>query len=589
MKTIDITRFIKLINDIQKDKDREFCFILGAGSSASAGIPTAFNLAKEWYDELEEQLGKTDFEIWKKELSDDEAKALKNEDFGFLYSKIYSKRFEYDKQTGYNQLINAMKGKQPSFGHIIMAWVLQYTRHNTIVTTNFDGLLETAIYKYSTSHPMVCGHESMTQYAKPSKEIPLIVKVHRDLFTDPMSKEDEIDKLKTSWKPVLDKIIGQRTPIVIGYGGNDGSLMTYLENMTKPDNIFWCLYKDEEPNDRIKTLIENQKGVFIKTNGFDEVMKALMVPFPEIQGQEKKYKEETNKNLKGLNTWLESDKSNVKSAYEYYEIIEEEKDIELKGKLFEDAIRLYENVAWLNGNYALYLNEIKGDYTQAEIYYKKALELDPKDSNYNGNYALFLTNVKKEQILAEIYFKKAIEFEPNDNYFYGSYASFLKLIKKDYQEAEIYFRKALGTNSNKAINNSNYAVYLLEIKKDYLQAEIYYKKVFELDSKDANNNANYAQLLLQQKRIDEATSLIENAFENTDEENLLLELWFYRYAHNPAFLEQAEKEIEKLLTKGAKSEGWNFDENIKVAIEEGHPNPERLKELAKMISSPLVV
>jgi Tfp pilus assembly protein PilF len=694
MKKINIDRFIQLVEDIQKDEDREFCFILGAGASASAKIPTASQLASEWHKKLKKDL-EEEYKKWELSLNVDEKAALNRKDFGFLYSKIYSKRFEFDKQSGYNELINAMKGKEPSYGHIIMAWILQYTRHNTIVTTNFDGLLETAIYKYSSSHPMVCGHESMTQYAKPSKEIPLIVKVHRDLFTDPMSKDEEISKLETSWKPVLDKIIGQRTPIVIGYGGNDGSLMTYLETMTKPDNIFWCLYKEEEPNDRIKDLIEKHQGVFVVTDGFDDILRRLLVPFPEIQGEHKKYEEMMTKKLKELDAWLREDnkkthKRNEKqSAYEYYNLIEKEPNIEKKYKLFQEALNHYSGQSWINGNYANFLKDIKKDYNGAERYYKKALELDQVSAINNGNYAIFLTDIKKDYDGAERYYKKALELDPNrantnDNYavflknikkdydgaeryykkaleldpnrantnynyavflknikkdydgaeryykkaleldpdsadnnsnyavflkdikkdydgaerYYkkaleldpdsadnnGNYANFLIDIKKDYDGAEWYYKKALELDPDQANNNGNYALFLKDIKKDYDEAEKYYKKSLELDPDQANTNGNYAQFLFIQKRKIEAIEYLNNAFAKCDDDTLLIEIWFYRYAHIPEYMEEAEKNVLSLLEKGAKSIGWNFEENIKVAIEENHPHMDKLRKYADLIT-----
>ncbi|MBK7853520.1 MAG: hypothetical protein IPJ79_00125 [Bacteroidetes bacterium] len=80
----------------------------------------------------------------------------------------------------------------------------------------------------------------------------------------------------------------------------------------------------------------------------------------------------------------------------------------------------------------------------------------------------------------------------------------------------------------------------------------------------------------------EAIGYLNKAFENNHQQNdLTIELWFYRYAHLPEYLKEAEKKIEELLSQSIRSIHWNFDGNIAQAIKDKHPNPEKLKEFAK--------
>ena len=65
---------------------------------------------------------------------------------------------------------------------------------------------------------------------------------------------------------------------------------------------------------------------------------------------------------------------------------------------------------------------------------------------------------------------------------------------------------------------------------------------------------------------------------------LLAELWFYRFAHFPAEYPQAEQQIRDLLATGARSEGWDFRDNITRAEADGHPKVPLLRELANAIS-----
>jgi Tfp pilus assembly protein PilF len=45
-------------------------------------------------------------------------------------------------------------------------------------------------------------------------------------------------------------------------------------------------------------------------------------------------------------------------------------------------------------------------YDQAEEHYKKSLELEPDNAIVNGNYALFLRNIRKNHDQAEAYYSK---------------------------------------------------------------------------------------------------------------------------------------------------------------------------------------
>ena len=69
-----------------------------------------------------------------------------------------------------------------------------------------------------------------------------------------------------------------------------------------------------------------------------------------------------------------------------------------------------------------------------------------------------------------------------------------------------------------------------------------------------------------------------------ENEGLNLELWFYRYAIFFDEYKEVEKNIEVLLKKGVKSVGWPLDDVLAAAKELGHPDYEKLSELAKRIT-----
>ena len=87
------------------------------------------------------------------------------------------------------------------------------------------------------------------------------------------------------------------------------------------------------------------------------------------------------------------------------------------------------------------------------------------------------------------------------------------------------------------------------------------------------NIGNYAQLLMTTGRKAEAKELIDRAFSlNPDNQGLLAELWFYRYANfYKKYGERAYDELLKLIKDGARSIGWSFANNIELR-KEGRPS-----------------
>ena len=84
-----------------------------------------------------------------------------------------------------------------------------------------------------------------------------------------------------------------------------------------------------------------------------------------------------------------------------------------------------------------------------------------------------------------------------------------------------------------------------------------------------------------------AKKLILKAFELNQNENndLSLELWFYRYAIFFDEYIEAKKNIEVLLKKGIRSPGWYLDDVLVAAKELGHPDYKHLCELKKRITA----
>lgn len=494
--------------------DRRFVFILGAGASIESNVKGADSLASEWMKIIfrrEKGREGKDYQSWL-EGNPLQIKKWDASNLAAHYPQIFSKCFAGDHESGHAELEKAIEQGSPSFGYAVLAWILAQDRHNMVVTTNFDNLVADSMYIYGGKTPHVIGHESLARYLKPMSRRPMIAKIHRDLFTDPINDEDGVCELKSDWVGALRNIFRFYTPVFIGYGGNDGSLMNFLNSLETNDisgRPFWCYYeKAGEPNNDITELMAKHKGILVPAPGFDQLMFEIGTNWGyERQQQHKLVTEHTKQMLDTLDKKIEevykespkeiqdklreTNPSEEKSWLDWqFEAAEKESDEE-KAEVYKKALRALPNSHQLFTNYAEVLNEL-GKYKEAETYCKKALEIEPNNPNYLGNYAIILENLDRDE-KAEIYYKRALELKANHVNNLGNYALLLKKLCRD-EEAETYYKKTLEVEPNHAHFLGSYAILLEKLDRDE-EAKINLKKSVEIDPSDANNLGNYAELL----------------------------------------------------------------------------------------------
>lgn len=382
MKEISLQRFLHhFCDDIRKDKN--FCFILGAGASKQSGIPTGAELVKRWIEELKGMYSQKEFDDW---IAKEKINLKESASF---YSKIYEKRFEIDPQDGFEFLEKIMDKKEPSCGYSVLAQIIATTQHKIVITTNFDSLIEDALFIYTQTRPLIVGHELLANYIKPFGSRPIIVKVHRDLFYSPKNGSAETNEIESNFKKNLPRIFEYYTPLIIGYGGNDGSLMGFLESLDKiKGKIFWFYRKAEgELKPKIQSLIEKFNGYAVPITGFDELMlqignelKLERVDDKIItiaNNRAKNYREQIEKINKAETTdeLTKEALSNIVSRSEkdwlFYALkAADENDLGKKEKIYEEGIKNLGDDPHLILYFAIFLSNSKKDYTKAEEFYK---------------------------------------------------------------------------------------------------------------------------------------------------------------------------------------------------------------------------
>ena len=450
-RILSASKFIQVFKESAENKQR-FCFILGSGASVDSGIPTGNELEMQWMDELmykdpskakkrgdptpevldeeTEKLRKDIRELAEKLYDDDEMthrfseiekawEDARKEKDGYLsseyYFDLYKLRFHPNPQNGYRFLEELMQDKEPSLGYRVLSLLLTKARK------------------------------------------------------EEAKKEDR----EKEWHEALDYAFKTYTPVVIGYGGGDGSLMTYLQQSTSNKGIYWCyLDKYGLPNSVIQKFVRLRNVCLVTIDGFDKFMLELgLTMFPneimppstseylknQMDIRVKNYTEQYSKTRQ-----MEEVKDIlpiINSAEEKYE-----EDMEKKPELnfweyffradrkyiegdFSGAIQDYSKAIDLNPNYAFaYFTRCISyaalkQYERAIQDYDKAIELNPNYADaYNNRSNCYLSKHELEKALEDC--NKALQLSPNYPEFHHTLASVYLALEQD-QNAVDSFTKAI--------------------------------------------------------------------------------------------------------------------------------------------------
>lgn len=439
---------------------QRYCFVLGAGASRASGIRTGEEMMREWRNELK-QRGTAYIGDCAQELGLDpkdyaflfsEDHVLKNED----YFTLFDLRFAGKPNVAYAYLEREMEEKYPSYGYYPLAMLLSNTQNRLIITTNFDTLIEDALYTYTFRHPLVVGHESLASYIANDARHPVIAKIHRDLLFQPLNRKQDMDQLKNEWKAPLRSALSRYIPIVIGYAGGDRTLMTLLEEM-ELNGIYWCHLG--EPSDKIKEIVEKQNGYLVKILGFDEVMFQIGDRFSKEAGftDPCQYMMEQAEKRCGL---YQKSFDEIKKKYEIQKRSEDEQP--LSRDMQDDVFRLTDAMDRYDGQRSAPAGEkpdaaklvskalrelLSGNLEKAVELYTEAIALAPGNADYYNRRSVVLYKMRRyEDTLRDD--TKAIELDPsNPDYYYSRGLTFHEM--KHYKEAFRDKSKAIEMDPSK--------------------------------------------------------------------------------------------------------------------------------------------
>ena len=471
---------------------QRFCFILGSGISAESGIPTGQTLATRWMACLMGEQPDLDGTPPYANLAEVEETAAKlraagklQYDFGEIkalwaehrgepgwempseyYFDLFKIRFFPRQQDGFYYLEQQMEGKEPSFGYHPLALMLA-GGHSLAITTNFDSLLEDALYLYTDSKPLVINHEVLADYiSRQQLSRPIIAKVHRGLFFDPLNSTEDTSGLRGQWQGELKAAFHTYTPIVIGYGGGDHSLMDFLRqpDTRMPRGLYWC-YREASglPKNPIRQMVEDKGGHFVSIAGFDALMFAIgnaLYPDKILAHETAKYLqartdlriqqyEETLKNAKET-AHTQSGAENADFQAQVQALDQREQEGEARRER-QGQLTPWDHIRRGNRHYDA------GEYADAVAEYTQAIALDPKYAvAYNNRGAA--NNHLGKYAEAIVDYDQAIALDPQGTVAYNNRGAANNNLGK-YAEAIADCTQAIALDPKYAVayNNRGYA------------------------------------------------------------------------------------------------------------------------------------
>lgn len=266
----------QLIRNFSVMENGEVDFFLGAGASVNSGIPTGGDLI--WFF-------KREIYCIENHVSTEKFKDLKlpstqkflqgyfdkkggyppkyaSNEYSFYFQECYNsciarKRFIESKVTRHN----------PSLGYLCLADMMIKNKVKRVWTTNFDALTETAVNIINPQQELlVCSSTNSNSIKNFNPTYPGVCKLHGDFRYDNLQNtEDELQKLESTLQEYWLHCLTNRGMIVIGYSGNDESIMSFFEKHIAEPNfiskgLYWTTLKGVPVSKRVSALIESAKS-----------------------------------------------------------------------------------------------------------------------------------------------------------------------------------------------------------------------------------------------------------------------------------------------------------------------------------------
>jgi hypothetical protein len=224
-------------------KPKRYAWLLGAGASATSGIPTGYQMILDFKTTLFCQysgISRRDVDasdpIWQQRIQEFFSRRSELPPDGDPTE--YARAFEtvYPKEADRRQYIyNAVRKGIPTIGHRVLGSLIASKLTDCVFTTNFDQLIETSATLANSllpptvqATPTVAAIDNVERAERVIAESdwPLIAKLHGDYQSVELKNtSDELLHQDERMRRVLISAFQRFGLIVIGYSGRDASVM----------------------------------------------------------------------------------------------------------------------------------------------------------------------------------------------------------------------------------------------------------------------------------------------------------------------------------------------------------------------------
>ena len=275
-------------------------WFLGAGASASAGIPTAYDMV--W--EFKQLLYVSQRRVTLQSVADLSNPAIRAqlqahvnaagtlpasgspEEYAGLFEAVYPA--ESDRRAF---LDAKLTGAKPSYGHLALAVLMHAQRSRLLWTTNFDPLMADSCAKiFGTTGALTSVALDAPDLARQviaEGRWPVEVKLHGDFRSRRLKNTgDELRQQDARLRQLLVEASGRFGLVVAGYSGRDSSIMGTLDEAAGwtdafPAGLFWLHRGDEPPLPRVDALLARAAASGVETalvriENFDEALRDVI-------------------------------------------------------------------------------------------------------------------------------------------------------------------------------------------------------------------------------------------------------------------------------------------------------------------------
>lgn len=274
-------------------------WLLGAGASAAAGVPTAADMVADFKARLfcaHTKIPRNEVDVsdplWEQRITSyfDDAHGFPPAGDPGEYSTAFE--IAYPEAADRRSYIeNAVKQATPSFGHRVLASLISGGVIRCLFTTNFDPLIERAtavtddlLPPDRQAHLTVSAIDSVERGQRCLREDawPLLVKLHGDYQSDHLKNtEQELQTQDERLRQVLVDGLARFGLVVVGYSGRDDSIMDALDDAIAhegafPAGLWWVARPQASLLPRVAALLERaaKSGIEVHrvdSENFDEL------------------------------------------------------------------------------------------------------------------------------------------------------------------------------------------------------------------------------------------------------------------------------------------------------------------------------